>query len=65
MTWCFDHLNLHCSQGESITLFEVVVDECRGSFVGNKDRSAGSSGKLGMASHEIRVRMRQKDAVQF
>jgi hypothetical protein len=52
-------------QGESITLFEVVVDECRGSIVGNKDRSDGSRGKLGMAGHEIRVRMRQKDACEF
>jgi hypothetical protein len=29
---------------------------------GNKDPSAGSSGQLGMTSHEIGVRMRQEDA---
>ena len=65
MTGCFDHLNLHCSQDEAITVFKVAVDECRGSFVGNKDRSVGSSGKLGVARHEIGVRMSQKDAAQF
>src|SRR4029077_7327022 len=60
-----DHLELHCSQGESIPLFEVMVDEGRGGLVGYIDRSTGSGSKLGVASHEVRMGMGQNDGIQL
>ena len=65
MTWRCDHLDLNTPEGDSITVFEVAVGKGCRCRLRNQNGGAGSGRELGMASHEIRVRMGQKNVSQF
>jgi len=60
-----DHLDLNAPQGDSITIFEIAVGKGGRCRLRNQNWSAGSGRELGMASHEICVRMGQKNVPQF
>src|SRR6516162_4419894 len=65
MTRRRDHLDLNTPQGDSITIFEVAVGKGGRCRLRNQNGSTGSGRELGMASHEICVRMGQKNVPQF
>src|SRR5215831_11626766 len=57
--------DLYIPQGDSITVFEVAVGKGGGRRLRNQNGCTGSGRELGMASHEIGVRMRQKNVPQL
>src|SRR6516162_11807078 len=65
MTRCRDYLYIHRAHGESIAVFEVAMGKRSGRSLRKEDGRPGSARQLSMASHEIRVRMCQKNVSEF
>ena len=65
MTRCCDNLYFHIPDSYSVTVFDVAVGKGSGCSLGKQNGRTGSGRQLGMASYEIRVRMRQKNIPQF